>query len=155
MKKKLSLLLLILVVNLSIGLAKTKTNASFLYAHDQLVMTADSIQDAIGGYSIKKLPSPTPKCTVKLQGNVTPLTESLWKIALDDAEKNLVKSESGEVYFGAGTLYGLRIYERDIAVSGVLGLNHFYPEIMLSSLKVARQIRKELAYKVSAPHVVK
>lgn len=155
MKNKLSLSLLILVVNLSIGFAKAKTNVSFLYSHDQLVMTADSIRDAIGGYSIKKLPSPTPKCQVKLQGNVTPLTESLWKIALDDAEKNLVKSESGEVYFGAGTLYGLRIYERDIAVSGVLGLNHFYPEIMLSSLKVARQIRKELAYKVSAPHVVK
>jgi hypothetical protein len=155
MKNKLSVLLLSLVVYLSIGIAKAKTNATFLYAHDQLVMTSDSIRDAVGGYSLKKLPCPSPKCKVKLQGNVTPLTESLWKIALDDAEKNLVTSESGEVYFGAGTLYGLSIYERDIAISGVLGLNHFYPEIMLSSLKVARRIRKDLAYKVSAPHVVK
>ena len=114
------------------------------------------MRDAIGGYSLAKLPNPEPKCQVRLQGdNITPLTERPWKIALDDAEHNLVASESGTVYFGAGSQYGLRIYGRDIAVSGVLGLNRFYPEIMLSSLRVAREIRKELGHKVSAPHVVK
>ena len=132
----------------------TKPRRRFLYEQGPLVMTADSVRDAIGAYSLVKLPNPEPKCRVRLQGDVTPLTERLWKIALDDAEHNLVTSESGTVYFGAGSQYGLRIYERDIAVSGVLGLNRFYPEVMLSSLKVAREIRKELGYKVSAPHVV-
>ncbi len=133
-----------------------KARPRFLYEQGPLVMAEDSVRDAIGAYSLAKLPNPEPKCRVRLQGdNITPLTERLWKIALDDAEHNLVTSESGTVYFGAGSQYGLRIYERDIAVSGVLGLNRFYPEIMLSSLKVAREIRKELGYKVSAPLVVK
>lgn len=126
----------------------------FQYAQEPLVMTADAVRDANGAYSLAKLPNPEPRCRVRLQGDITPLTERLWRIALDDAEHNMVTSASGTVYFGAGSQYGLRIYERDIAVSGALGLNRFYPEVMLSSLQVAREIRRELGYKVSAPHVV-
>ena len=134
--------------------AAAKSNRRFLYEQGLLVLTADSVRDANGTFSLAQLPNPQPKCKATLKGNVTLLTERMWKIALDDAEHNLVTSESGAVYFGAGSQYGLRIYERDIAVSGVLGLNQFYPEVMLSSLKVAREIRKELGYKVSAPHRV-
>ena len=130
--------------------AKTR----FLFEQGSLVMTAEALRDTNGSFSLTQLPNPEPKCKVELKGAVTPLTARLWKVALDDVEHNMVTSESGAVYFGAGNQYGLRIYERDIAVSGVLGLNHFYPEVMLSSLKVAREIRKELGYKVSAPHVV-
>ena len=126
----------------------------FLFEQGPLVMTAEALRDANGSFSLAQLPNPEPKCKVELKGDVTPLTARLWKVALDDVEHNMVTSESGAVYFGAGNKYGLRIYERDIAVSGVLGLNHRYPEVMLSSLKVAREIRKELGYKVSAPHVV-
>ena len=126
----------------------------FLFEQGPLVMTADALRDANGSFSLARLPNPEPKCKVELKGTVTPLTVRMWKIALDDVEHNMVISESGSVYFGAGSQYGLRIYERDIAVSGVLGLNRFYPEVMLSSLKVAREIRKKLGYKVSAPHVV-
>jgi hypothetical protein len=111
--------------------ASAEPGPRFLYAQEPLVMTADSIRDANGGFSLAMLPNPEPNCPVRLQGNPTPLTERLWKIALDDAEHNLVTSESDIVYFGAGSQYGLRIYERDIAVSGVLGLNRLYPEIML------------------------
>ena len=126
----------------------------FLFEQGLLVMTAESLRDASGSFSLAQLPNPKPKCDMQLKGDVTPLTARMWKIALDDVEHNMVTSESGAVYFAAGNKYGLRIYERDIAVSGVLGLNRFYPEVMLSSLKVAREIRKELGYKVSAPHVV-
>ena len=126
----------------------------FLFEQGPLVMTAEALRDANGSFSLAQLPNPEPKCKVELKGDVTPLTARLWKVALDDVEHNMVTSESGAVYFGAGNQYGLRIYERDIAVSGVLGLNHLYPEVMLSSLKVARDIRRELGYKVSAPHVV-
>jgi hypothetical protein len=126
----------------------------FLFEQGSLVMTAEALRDSNGSFSLAQLPNPKPKCNMELKGDVTPLTARMWKIALDDVEHNMVTSESGAVYFGAGNKYGLRIYERDIAVSGVLGLNHLYPEVMLSSLKVAREIRKELGYKVSAPHVV-
>jgi len=134
--------------------ASAEPKPRFLYAQKPLVMTADSVRDANGSFSLAMLPDPQPKCRVRLREDVAPLTERLWKIALDDAEHNIVTSDSGTVYFGAGGQYGLRIYERDIAVSGVLGLNLFYPEVMLSSLKMARKIRKELGYKVSAPHVI-
>jgi len=134
--------------------ASAEPKPRFLYEQKPLVMTVDSVRDVNGSFSLAMLPNPEPKCQVRLQGDITPLTERLWKIALDDAEHNIVNSEPGTVYFGAGGQYGLRIYERDIAVSGVLGLNLFYPEVMLSSLKMARKIRKELGYKVSAPHVV-
>ena len=136
----------------SVGGNEAKTR--FLFEQGSLVMTAEALRDANGSFSLAQLLNPEPKCKVELKGDVTPLTARLWKIALDDVEHNMVTSESGAVYFGAGNKYGLRIYERDIAVSGVLGLNHLYPEVMLSSLKVAREIRKELGYKVSAPHVV-
>ncbi len=126
----------------------------FLFEQGPLVMTAEALRDANGSFSLAQLPNPKPKCNMELKGDVTPLTARMWQIALDDVEHNMVTSESGAVYFGAGNQYGLRIYERDIAVSGVLGLNRFYPEVMLSSLKVAREIRRELGYKVSAPHVV-
>jgi hypothetical protein len=126
----------------------------FLFEQGPLVMTAEALRDSNGSFSLAQLPNPKPKCNMELKGDVTPLTARMWKIALDDVEHNMVTSESGAVYFGAGNQYGLRIYERDIAVSGVLGLNRFYPEVMLSSLKVAREIRRELGYKVSAPHVV-
>jgi len=134
--------------------ASAEPKPRFFYVQKPLVMTADSVRDANGSFSLAMLPNPQPRCRVRLREYVTPLTERLWKIALDDAEHNIVTSDSGKVYFGAGGQYGLRIYERDIAVSGVLGLNFLYPEVMLSSLKMARKIRKELGYKVSAPHVV-
>jgi len=78
----------------------------------------------------------------------------MWQIALDDVERNQVKPESGVVYFGAGSRYGERVYTRDISIAGVLGVNRFYPNEMLTSLKLTREIRKELGYKVSALHKV-
>jgi hypothetical protein len=79
----------------------------------------------------------------------------MWKIALDDVERNRVTNEPGLVYFGAGTRYGDRVYTRDISVAGVLGVNRFYPKDMLASLKLTREIRKGLGYKVSAGHDIR
>ena len=134
--------------------AAAKTRRRFLYEQGPLVMTADGLRDANGAFSLAQLPAPEPKCKVALKGDVTPLTERMWKIALDDVERNQVKHESGAVYFGAGTRYSDRVYTRDISIAGVLGVNRFYPNEMLSSLKLTREIRKGLGYKVSAPHKV-
>jgi hypothetical protein len=135
--------------------AATKARRRFLYEQGPLVMTADALRDANGKFSLAQLPTPTPKCQVPLTGDVTLLTERMWQIALDDVERNQVTHESGVVYFGAGTRYGDRVYTRDISIAGVLGVNRFYPKEMLSSLKLTREIRTALGYRVSAPHVVK
>ena len=117
-------------------------------------MTADALRDANGSLALAQLPTPEPKCKVELNGPVTPLTARMWTIALDDVERNQVKDDAGRIYFGAGSRYGDRVYTRDISIAGVLGVNRFYPEVMLSSLKVTRDVRKNLGYRVSAPHVI-
>ena len=137
------------------GKTAPKPRIRFLYEQGPLVMTEDALRDANGAFSLAQLPAPPPRCQVKLAGNITALTRRMWEIALDDVERNQVKHESGSVYFGAGTRYGDRVYTRDISIAGVLGVNRLYPNEMLSSLKLTREIRTALGYKVSAPHVVK
>ena len=132
----------VLAEALPVAGAAAKTRRRFLYEQGPLVMTADALRDANGAFSLAQLPAPTPKCKVTLKGDVTPLTKRMWKIALDDVERNQVKHESGAVYFGAGTRYGDRVYTRDISIAGVLGVNRFYPNEMLSSLKLTRETRK-------------
>ncbi|NNJ70600.1 MAG: hypothetical protein HKP10_04845 [Kiritimatiellales bacterium] len=127
----------------------------FIYEKEPLVMTADAVRDANGAFTLSQLESPEPRCSVKLQGNITPLTERMWAIALDDVERNLVTNEAGVVYFGAGTRYGDRVYTRDLSIAGVLGVNRFYPNEMLSSLKLTREVRRGLGYKVSAGHDIR
>ncbi len=118
-------------------------------------MTADSLRDANGSFTLDQLPTPDPKCQVRLKGDITPLTQRMWKIALDDVERNQVTNAAGTVYFGAGSRYGDRVYTRDISIAGVLGVNRFYPEIMLSSLKLTREVRVALGYKVSVGHDIR
>ncbi len=137
------------------GSAAPKPRIRFLYDQGPLVMTEDALRDANGAFSLAQLPAPTPRCQVKLTGEITALTKRMWEIALDDVERNQVKHESGVVYFGAGTRYGDRVYTRDISIAGVLGVNRLYPNEMLSSLKLTREIRAALGYKVSAPHMIK
>ena len=134
------------------GSVIAKPRTRFLYASESLVMTETALRDANGAFSLQQLPAPEPRCRVQLEGDTTPLARRMWKIALDDVERNRVIGESGRVYFGAGTRYGNMIYERDIAIAGVLGLNRFYPNEMRSSLKLTREVRKGLGYKVSAGH---
>lgn len=125
----------------------------FLYSKEPLVMTADSFRDALGSFTLAQLPDPQPKSLAKLTDAATPLTRRMWAIALDDLEHNLVTNEHG-TYFAAGTRYTDRIYTRDIAITGILGANQFYPQQMKDSLMLTRVNRKMLGYKVSRPHVV-
>ena len=145
-----------LVLNCS-GLAFAEPASAeprFLFAQEPLVLTAESLRDANGSFTLSQIPTSEPKCKALLKGNVTPLTERMWKIALDDVERNQVTNEAGTVYFGAGSRYGDRVYTRDISIAGVLGVNRLYPHEMLCSLKVTREVRRALGYQVSAPHVV-
>ena len=118
-------------------------------------MGPNALSDANGSFTLSQLPSPEPRCKAALIGSATPLTQRMWAIALDDVERNLVTNEAGTIYFGAGTRYGDRVYTRDISIAGVLGVNRFYPQGMLSSLKLTREVRKNLGYRVSSGHDVR
>ncbi|VGO20697.1 hypothetical protein [Pontiella sulfatireligans] len=143
---------LVLMAGVS-GCVAMEHPARFIYEQEPLVMTADALRDANGAFTLAQLPQ--PRCQVKLKGEVTPLTERMWAIALDDVERNLVTNEAGVVYFGAGTRYGDRVYTRDLSIAGVLGVNQLYPKQMLSSLKLTREVRRGLGYRVSAGHDIR
>ncbi len=79
--------------------------------------------------------------------DASPLIEKLWRVALADAESNIVR-ENGLEYFGAGKNFGKIVYTRDISYSGVLGLNWLYPEVMRESLEHTRDVRLTCAWRV-------
>lgn len=111
------------------------------YNNPPLVMTETEVRCQRGTIKLEDLPDPEPKCPVRLQ-NTTPLMERLWRIALENAERNIVEDD-GSLYFGAGAEFGKAIFTRDISFSGLLGLNQMYPDIMLSSMRFCREIRKK------------
>lgn len=126
----------------------------FHYNSPPLYLSADSLKDALGSFSVDDLPMVSPTCNVKLTGNTSSITQKMWAIALNDIEQNLVTNDYG-TYFAAGRRYTERVYTRDIAFAGILGLNAIYPEEMKRSLEITREVRSALGYKVSAPHVIK
>jgi len=117
-----------------------------------LILNDTSVTDALGTNSLNDLPDPRPKLDVRLE-NVSPLIERLWRIALSDIESNIVETDNGK-YFGAGALFNIIVFTRDISYSGVLGLNKLYPEIMKSSLRATRDVRSRLAFKVQTEYVL-
>jgi hypothetical protein len=124
----------------------------FLYDSSGLKMDAVSVRDSLRTIRLEDLRDVQPACPVRLQG-VTPLTERLWRVALGDIEKNIVTA-GGVTYFGAGKEFGASVYERDIAFSGVLGCNALYPDIMLSSFKFTRALRRKLGFTTSRSHAI-
>lgn len=130
----------------------SKYNPLFFYNSTGLKMDATSVRDSLRTIRIEELPDVQPICPVRLQ-NVTPFTERLWRVALADIEKNIV-TENGISYFGAGKSFGASVYERDIAFSGILGCNILYPDLMLSSFKYTRNLRKKLGFTTSRSHTV-
>ncbi|MFC2080018.1 hypothetical protein ACFLRQ_00940 [Bacteroidota bacterium] len=148
--------LLWLTLGLSIIAASSCTNLEpkFYFNNPPLVLTSDSLVDVLGAFSVDDLPDVQPINHTVLKDNATPITKKMWNIALNDIEQNLVTNDYG-TYFAAGRRYTERVYTRDIALAGILGLNAIYPEEMKKSLEITREVRSALGYKVSAPHVVK
>jgi len=124
-----------------------------VYKSDHLNLTPVSISDVIGKFSVADLPAVHPACTFKLKKNTTVLTQRMWEIALHDVEQNLITNNYG-TYFAAGRRYTDRVYTRDIAYAGILGLNELYPAEMLQSLKITRTVISKMAYKVSSDEVI-
>ncbi len=122
------------------------------YNNPPLILNGSSVTDALCTISLNDLPDPQPKLEVRLE-NESCLIERLWRIALADVESNLVETDDGK-YFGAGALFNIIVFTRDISYSGILGLNKLYPEIMRLSLKATREVRSRLAFKVQTGYVL-
>jgi Mannosylglycerate hydrolase MGH1-like glycoside hydrolase domain len=123
------------------------------YKNLLLELTDTAITDAIGTISLGDLPDPQPENPLRLT-NASPIIKRLWRIALADIEANIVEFEK-QRYFGAGKHFGLIVYTRDISYSGLLGLNRIYPELMLNSLKISREVRLKQGFKVSKDSAIK
>jgi len=125
-----------------------------LYNAPPLVLTENTLSDGLGAFKVEDLPVVNPICKVELKKNASPLTRKMWKIALNDVELNLITNNYG-TYFAAGRRYTDRVYTRDIAFAGILGLNALYPNEMMKSLRVTRDVVSKLGYKVSREEVIK
>ncbi|WP_194768616.1 MGH1-like glycoside hydrolase domain-containing protein [Tamlana sp. I1] len=123
----------------------------FNYEEEHLKISEKHISDSLRTITYKQLPNRSPVNTSTLKG-VNKLTHKLWDIALTDIESNIIETKNGR-YFGAGKKFGLIIYTRDISYSGILGLNILYPNEMLSSLKVTRETRLNLGFRVPEKYV--
>ena len=131
-----------------------KNNPKFLYKSTALVLTENTLSDGLGAFKVEDLPIVKPNFNINLKKNATPLTQKMWKIALHDVELNLITNDYG-TYFAAGRRYTDRVYTRDIAFAGILGLNAIYPKEMLNSLRVTRDVVSKMGYKVSGEEVIK
>ena len=119
----------------------------FTYTGTHLKLEADKVEESGRLIALADLGDPQPKNPLRL-ANVTPMTEALWRLALENIESALVQYK-GTKYFAAGSTWGIRVYTRDISFSGVLGVNRLYPREMLSTLRETRTVRRHLAFRVS------
>lgn len=110
-----------------------------------------------GGGAIAALPDRVPvevaspaRSNAKLRDAPKDLLE-LYQHALDDIAENVVEIE-GQHYFGAGKVFGPVVFTRDIAYSGVLGLNRLWPDLMDASLRYTRRVRWSTGLRVSQGH---
>lgn len=145
--------LLILILG---GLMFTSSlySQKFLYEKKPLILKANSLEDGLGKFVTDDLPNVTPKNTSTLNSDATPIIKKMWNIALHDVELNLIKNDYG-TYFAAGRRYTDRVYVRDISFAGILGLNAIYPQEMMKSLRVTREVVAKMGYKVSTKEVIK
>lgn len=136
----------------AMGIKPQPDYSMFNYNNPPLILTDDSITDALGTTTLDNLPNRKPAKKIKLK-KATPIIEKLWDVALSDVESNIVQY-NGAKYFGAGRQFGPIVYTRDISISGVLGLNKLYPDIMRSSLEHSRNVRWELGFKTAKDHKI-
>ena len=125
-----------------------------VYEIGPLVLKSNSLEDGLGQFVTTDLLNASPKNTIALKPEATPLTKKMWAIALNDVELNLITNDYG-TYFAAGRRYTDRVYTRDISYAVILGLNALCPKEMMISLRVTRNVVSKMGYKVSIEGVVK
>lgn len=119
----------------------------FVVDRPHLAMTPTSLTDSIGTIDVDALPDPPSRLGIDLAGDATPLTRRLWRIALDDIEHDTVAAVIGK-HFSAGANFGSRLFLRDCAYAGVLGLDRLFPEPAWNSIVISRRVRREIGFHV-------
>ncbi len=123
-----------------------------IFRDPPLILEETRLRDGRGVIELSDLPDPQP-AHPRRPRNATPLLERLWRIALCDVERNIVKTPTG-VYFGAGASFGAKVFTRDIAFSGVLALHQLYPDILRASLDYTLRLRMELGFRAPRAYIV-
>ena len=123
------------------------TKLECLFFHEKLSLYPDRVATSQGELNLNR-DIQQARITVDAP---YPFQEALTSQAVVDVESNIVE-EQGQRYFGAGRQFGFVVFTRDIALSGLLGLNRLYPEVMLSSLKVTRERRWNAGFLNHSPH---
>jgi hypothetical protein len=124
-----------------------------IYSESNLQLGKTFIKDSLRTIDENQLPKRATANQAKLIAGVNSITQKLWNVALADVESNIVSTDKGK-YFGAGKDFGVLLYTRDISYSGVLGVSQFYPEMVLKSLKVTRDVHLDLKFKVPKDYFV-
>jgi hypothetical protein len=112
----------------------------------QMRWSPQGYEDMLGAVSVADIPARRVERAVKMAETATPIQRRLIAQALWDVESNRVEGK----YFGAGKEFGPVLFTRDLALSGVLGLNRLYPQIMRTSLRVDREARFTAGWNVSS-----
>ena len=152
-KKKLKKYILPILLTVFLFISATYSQ-KLVYEKEPLVLKTNSLEDGLGQFITDDLPNVSPKNTIALKIEATPLTKKMWAIALNDIELNMITNDYG-TYFAAGRRYTDRVYTRDISYAGILGLNVVYPKEMLTSLRVTRNVVSKMGYKVSTEEIIK
>ncbi len=118
---------------------------------DELDLTAGGVRDAHGTITCNDIPAGEPGCALRLKEEASPFMQCLWNRALADVMSNHVTVD-GKSYLGAGAKFGVKVFTRDIAYSGVLGVNRTHPELMRTSLRFTRDLRLHLGLKVPSEY---
>jgi hypothetical protein len=136
-----------------IGLSISGFSQKLSYKSKNLTLTKNYVKDSLRTIEETQLPKRTVKNAVMLKADASPMTKSLWNVALADIENNIVSTDRGQ-YFGAGKDFGVLLYTRDISYSGILGVSQFYPDLVLKSLKITREVHLDLKFKVPKDYVI-
>ncbi len=97
-----------------------------------------------------------PTCRVELH-DAPPIIRRIWKNVLWEIERNyVIETAYGTVYAAGdrGEHFIAKLFNRDVAFSGLLGLNALYPDSVMQSLKIIRKIRLERGWSCPRSHVI-
>lgn len=110
---------------------------------ESLLWNFDGFEDPLGVVNSDSLPPP-PGASAPPEG-LSEIDGRLWQWAIHDIQANVIEG----TYFGAGGSFGPTVFTRDLAYSGILSLNRLFPELMWSSLRLDRELRFRVDWRVT------
>lgn len=124
-----------------------------IYQHPSLQLTETGLIDEFGTITLEDLPTHEGEIPFGLK-KPTPFLNKLWRCALFDFKSNLVSCEDGTYLAAGGRGKGWNgiIFPRDLAYSGILGLDALFPDVMWGCLQISRKARLNTGMWVNQNH---